>query len=212
MQVAPRAGGGLRQAWRCHNRRSLFLLPAPDRVAALSEQLIHVHQTLRERLVALRQEAAAAGHHTAAAAGHHTAAAAGEDLASHCLSFCAAIHAHHTGEDSQLLPALRAAAPELAPVIDNLREDHALVAGILQQVRALLAPSAPPSTPDELVRQLDGLVAILESHFTYEERRIAAALDTLGPEAWSAGVFAPGQDHPSDPPTQKPPSGGPNRS
>jgi Hemerythrin HHE cation binding domain len=114
--------------------------------------------------------------------GHHGAGTViGEDLLSHCLSFCTAIHTHHTSEDSQLLPALRAAAPELAPVTDNLTEDHALVAGILRQVRELLTPGRGPSGPDALVRELDGLIAILESHFSYEERRIAKALDTLGP-------------------------------
>ena len=188
MQAVPRAGGGLRQAWRHGNGRSSFLLPAPDRTAALSEQLIHVHQALRERLASLRQEAAGSAGHRAADA------AIGEDLLSHCLSFCTAIHAHHTGEDSQLLPALRAAAPELAPVIDNLAEDHTLVTGILRQVRELLTPGRVPSGPDALVRELDGLTAILESHFSYEERRIARALDTLGPLAWTADVFAPGQD------------------
>jgi len=153
-------------------------------MAALSEQLIHVHQALRERLMAVRREAA----------GHRAAdTAIGEDLFSHCLSFCAAIHTHHTGEDTQLLPALRAAAPELAPVIDNLTEDHALVAGILRQVRELLTPGRAPSSPGALVRELDGLIAILEAHFSYEERRIAEVLDTLGSGAWTADVFAPGQ-------------------
>jgi hypothetical protein len=162
-------------------------LPAPDRTAALSEQLIHAHQALRERLTSLRQEAAGG-------TGHRTAGTAvGEDLLSHCLSFCIAIHTHHTGEDSHILPALRAAAPELAPVIDNLTEDHALVAGILRQVRELLTPGRAPSSPDALVRELDGLMAILESHFSYEERRIAKALDTLGPGAWTADVFTLGQ-------------------
>jgi hypothetical protein len=46
------------------------------------------------------------------------------------------------------------------------------------------------------VRELDGLIAILESHFRYEERRLARALDTLGPRAWTADVFAHGQDPP----------------
>ena len=44
------------------------------------------------------------------------------------------------------------------------------------------------------MRELDGLIAILESHFNYEERRLAKALDTVGPLPWSADVFAPGQD------------------
>jgi Hemerythrin HHE cation binding domain len=190
MQPVPRAGGGLRQAWRHRNGRSPFPLPAPDRMAALSEQLIHVHQELRERLASVRREAADG----AGPPGARTAI--GQDLLSHCLGFCAAIHAHHTGEDSQLLPALRAAAPELAPVIDNLIEDHALVAGILRRVRALLTPGRAPSRPDDLVRELDGLIAILESHFHYEERRLAKALDTAGPLPWSADVFAPGQGRP----------------
>ena len=187
MQAVPRAGGGLRQAWRCRNGRSSFLLHAPDRMAALSEQLIHVHRVLRERLTSLRQE-------VAGGAGHRAAGTViGEDLLSHCLSVCSEIRAHHTGEDSQLLPALRAAEPELAPVIDNLLEDHALVASILRQVRELLTPGREPSHADALVRELDGLIAILESHFSYEERRIANALDTLGPAAWTAEVFDPGQ-------------------
>jgi iron-sulfur cluster repair protein YtfE (RIC family) len=156
-------------------------------VAALSEQLIHVHQALRERLTSLRQEAAGGTGPAAADA------ALPEDLLSHCLTFCTAIHAHHSGEDNQLLPALRAAAPELAPVIDNLIEDHDLVAGILRRIRELLTPGHSPSGPGALMRELDGLTAILESHFSYEERRIAKALDILGPQAWTADVFAPGQ-------------------
>ena len=153
-------------------------------MAALSEQLIHVHQTLRERLISLRQE-------VAEGTGRHSADAVGEDLLSHCLSFCTAIHTHHTGEDSQLLPALRAAMPELAPVIDKLIEDHALVTGILRQIRDLLAADPTSPGPGALVRELDGLTAILSSHFSYEERRIAKALDSLGSEAWSADVFNP---------------------
>lgn len=166
------------------------MLPAPDRTAALSEQLIHVHQTLRDRLRALRQAVAGGTGRRAP----DTAIA--EDLLGHCLSFCAAIHSHHTGEDSQLFPALRAAAPELAPVIDKLAEDHALVAGILLQVRELLSPDRASASPDALVRELDGLTAILESHFSYEERRIARALDTLGPGAWTADVFTPSRATP----------------
>ncbi|HEY3952375.1 MAG TPA: hemerythrin domain-containing protein [Streptosporangiaceae bacterium] len=158
----------------------------PDRTAALSEQLISVHQALREHLAALRQEAAGGTSPRAAQA------ATGGDLLGHCLAFCTAIHTHHTGEDSQILPALRAAAPELAPVIGNLIEDHALVTGILEKIRALLTTDGILASPDVLVRELDGLTAILESHFGYEERRIAKALDALGPAAWTADVFTPG--------------------
>ena len=160
-------------------------MSAPDRVAALSEQLIQVHQAMREQLASLRREAASGSGQLGAAA------AVTGDVLSHCLSFCAVVHTHHTGEDDQLLPALRASAPELAPMIDNLIADHALVADILRRVRELLSPGRARSDWGTLVRELDGLTAILESHFGYEERRIATALDTLGPVAWTADVFDP---------------------
>jgi len=140
---------------------------APDRVAALSEQLIQVHQALRERLASLRR-------------GLADGAAVRDDLLAHCLGFCAAVRAHHTGEDERLLPRMAAAAPELAPVIDNLIEDHALVSGILRRIRELLAPGQG-TAPGTLARELDGLTAILESHFGYEERRLSRALDELDP-------------------------------
>src|ERR1700742_816776 len=151
----------------------------PDRVVALSQQLIEVHQGLRERLADLRQQAAAGE------PGPDASAGAG-GLLDHCLSFCRAVQTHHTGEDTGLFPALQAAAPELTPVIVKLAEDHTLVAGILQQVRELLAK---PAGPDKLRRELDGLTAILESHFAFEERRLAAALDALGPDARFPAVF-----------------------
>jgi hypothetical protein len=140
-------------------------------VPRLGEQLIDVHQTLRERLAALRQEIADGASRPGLPG----------DLPGHCLSFCGAVHAHHTSEDGQAFPALRGAAPELAPVIDKLIEDHQLVAAILRQVRELLEPGRPPAGPAALLRELDGLTAILESHFSFEERRIARALDTLDP-------------------------------
>jgi hypothetical protein len=148
---------------------------------ALSEQLRQVHQGLRERLADLRQQAAAGDPR----AGLDGGAGPG-DLLGHCLSFCGAVHTHHTGEDTGLFPALLAAAPELAPVIAKLAEDHTLVAGILRQVRDRVAA---PADPETLRRELDGLTAILESHFGFEERRLATALDRLGPEARFPAVF-----------------------
>ena len=40
-----------------------------------------------------------------------------------------------------------------------------------------------------LVRELDGLTAILESHFGYEERRLGQALDALDPGTSIPDVF-----------------------
>ena len=63
-------------------------MATPDRVAALSGQLIHVHETLRERLISLHRKAAEG-------TGRQPADAVGEALLSHCFSFCNAIHTHH---------------------------------------------------------------------------------------------------------------------
>lgn len=151
-------------------------------MVALSEQLTQVHQAMRERLAALRQSVADGG-------GNPGPWSLDEELRAHCLGFCAAVHSHHTGEDNQLLPMLRAAEPGLAPVIDNLVQDHALVTGILRRVRGLVEAGKPRPDQDTLIRELDGLTAMLDSHFGYEERRIAQALDRLGPRARTADVF-----------------------
>jgi hypothetical protein len=158
---------------------------------ALSEQLARVHRELRERLASLRADPTD---------GPVPQDSVPRDLLSHCLSFCSAIHTHHTGEDQQLFPALRAAAPELTPIISKLEEDHVLVAGLLRQLRDLLATRPVAPDPATLQRELDGLAAILESHFSFEERRIAAALDGLDPENQFPAVFTPGRSRLSSSP------------
>ncbi|MDQ7903973.1 hemerythrin domain-containing protein [Phytohabitans sp. ZYX-F-186] len=139
----------------------------PDRAVALSIQLTRTHQALRERLDALRQEVLSGG---------PVGPPAGSDLLRHCAGFCAALERHHTGEDGGLFPALRREFPELAPTIDKLAEDHGLIAGLLRRVDELVAGAADPAM---LVGELDGLAAIMDSHFAFEERRVGAAIDAL---------------------------------
>ncbi len=110
----------------------------------LGAELRRVHDTLRADLRAL-QAAAATG---APPESRRT-------LPAHCLAFCAALTAHHTGEDAGAFPALVERFPELARQL------------------------AQEGTSPRLAGELDGLAAIAESHFSFEERRIAAALDRL---------------------------------
>ena len=98
------------------------------------------------------------------------------DLRTHCVAFCGAVGRHHTSEDRTAFPALAAQYPELRDTLDGLARDHHVVAGILQSIEAVL------TSGDDLVRarsEIDGLAAILESHFRWEERAIVAALDGL---------------------------------
>lgn len=67
----------------------------------------------------------------------------------------------------------------LAPVIDKLAEDHGLIVDILRRVGELTARADGGADPAVVVGELDGLVAIMDSHFAFEERRITAAIDAL---------------------------------
>lgn len=159
------------------------------RLAALGTELIEVHHWLRQELATLREDL------------DRHLRGRGErprDLRAHCLSFCAALERHHTGEDRGAFPALAERFPELRPVITQLEEDHWLVADILRRLEALLAGvPEPPEAADaaRVLGELDGLAAIMESHFAFEERKIVAALDSLPPDAGSAadlfGLAAP---------------------
>jgi hypothetical protein len=134
----------------------------------LGAELRRAHDTLRAELRAL-QAAAATG---AAPDPRRT-------LPASCLAFCAALTAHHTGEDAGVFPALAERFPELTPVLEKMAEDHVWIAGILARVAELAGELAASGSSPRLTGELDGLAAIAESHFSFEERRISAALDRL---------------------------------
>jgi hypothetical protein len=153
-----------------------------QRAAAFSSQLRQAHQHLKDWLGEIRREL-----------GRDHPAAPG--LPTRCLAFCSALAAHHGGEDNGLFTALLDTRPDLAPVIAKLLEDHTLIASILAEATELATRSAAASGQEliQLQRELDGLAAIAESHFRYEERAISAALDAGVPDTgWSQSVFRPG--------------------
>src|SRR6478736_4591840 len=161
-----------------------------DRTVALAAQLSAVHDDLRARVRVLRDSLGGDG---APAAGEPPPVAG---LLAHCLGFCRALQAHHTGEDDGLFAALRVERPDLGPMLDKLVEDHHLVAGILARVEHLVdtaAGAVDDGHRARLVGELDGLTAIMDSHFAFEERSITAAIDRLGATVagrpWSAAVF-----------------------
>ncbi len=99
------------------------------------------------------------------------------DLRAHCVAFCGAVGRHHTGEDRTAFPALAAQYPELRGTLEGLERDHVMVAGILQRIDEALRTA--DGDPARARGEIDGLAAILESHFRWEERAIVAALDGL---------------------------------
>jgi hypothetical protein len=134
----------------------------------LGAELRRIHDILRADLRALS---------TAAAGGAPPDAR--RTLPAHCLAFCAALTAHHTGEDAGAFPALAQRFPELEPVLEKMAEDHVWISGILARVEELAGELATSGTSPRLAGELEGLAAIVESHFSFEERRITAALDRL---------------------------------
>ena len=139
-------------------------MPAvPDRLAAWGQQLIETHDRLRDELDRLLD-------------GLDETSALTPALRTHCVAFCDAISRHHTGEDRTAFPALAAQYPDLRDTLDGLARDHHVVAGILHSIDAVL------TTSDDIAQarsEIDGLAAILESHFRWEERAVVTALDGL---------------------------------
>lgn len=160
------------------------------RLTALGTELIEIHQWLRDELTGLRSDVGA------------FLAGRGErprPLKAHCLAFCTALTRHHRGEDAGAFVTLAREYPELGPTIDKLVADHRLVRSLQDNIEGLLDGITDEPDPAQAARvraELDGLSAILESHFRFEERRIAAALDTLPAEAGTAesllGLPVPG--------------------
>ena len=136
------------------------------RLIAWSTELRRVHQRLRDALE-ITQEAVRDG---------QPMRQTGQDLLLYCRGFCAALDGHHRGEDRALFPAIEEAHPELAPVLRTLERDHAQIAYLLGQLSAAVDRSA---SPKELETHLEGVAAIMESHFRYEERQLLAVLESL---------------------------------
>jgi hemerythrin-like domain-containing protein len=173
-------------------------LTEPDGLAAFGNRLIEVHIWLREELTRLRDDA------DAYLDGHSERP---RDLRAHCLMFCSALSRHHTGEDDGPFPVLAEQFPELRPALEELGRDHDMVAGMLRSLQDLFddlgaAADGDPAEAQRLRAELNGLAAVLESHFVYEEKRLVSALNSLSApnrdRSTSAFLLTTGTDAASD--------------
>ncbi len=123
------------------------------RFRAYGNQLIGAHIRLREMIDDL-----------------YDALDDGRDLELHCLTLCSAVTSHHTAEDETVFPLLAQRHPELASFLDGLRRDHRMIGWMLTRLRA--ATTRP---------ELDGVAAVLETHFIGEEKRLIGVLNALEP-------------------------------
>jgi hypothetical protein len=148
------------------------------RLIAWSDELRRVHERLRG---ALRLTREALGDAVASKA-------AARDLLIYCHGFCVALDGHHRGEDTSLFPAIEAAHPDLQPVLKKLQQDHSMIAHLLGGLRDATEQHA---LPDELARHVEGVAAIMESHFRYEERELLTVLDGLELRLTPVEAFGP---------------------
>ncbi|WP_326557116.1 hemerythrin domain-containing protein [Micromonospora sp. NBC_01796] len=151
---------------------------ASSRLTAFGNQLIEVHIWLREQLEDLRDNV--------------DAYFAGEglpprDLRAYCLGFCSVLTRHHTGEDGGAFPVIAREFPELRQVITELKTDHNRIDWILGSLQRLLGdlPTDPdPATATRVREELEGLAAIMETHFIYEEKKLISVLNSMDVPEW----------------------------
>ena len=153
-----------------------------NQLTAFGNQLLAVHGWLREQLGQLLD----------AAEDGTVFDASGFDLRAHCFAFCSALESHHQLEDAAVFRAVVAEYPQLQGVVAELMRDHEQLSALLHQLQNVADALNGEPSPEELRRlrtELNTLAALVESHFTYEEHKLVAALNTL-----TGGDLAPFAD------------------
>ncbi|MFF4574152.1 nitroreductase/quinone reductase family protein [Streptomyces sp. NPDC001410] len=137
----------------------------PPNIAADSpgEAMRLVHDMFRRELDLIRKEMAA---------GEGTLL--GAQLRVNCLTLCAGLHNHHTGEDTALFPFLADRHPHLAPTLERLEQEHVHIADLVEQLRRAVSGEHPD--PAAARAEVDRLTAALEAHLAYEEEQLVPAL------------------------------------
>lgn len=125
-----------------------------------AEAIKVVHDAFRRELGLLRQEMARQG------------PLLGAQLRVNCLTFCHGLHNHHTGEDLGLFPMVAARSPEAEGALVRLKEEHERIAGLIEELRAVVDVGDTESARAEVER----LTAELEAHLTYEEEQLIPLL------------------------------------
>jgi len=153
------------------------------RLVAWGQELRSVHARLRDALEVAREAVSAAE-----AAEGDTSGATPDPrrvLGLYCHGFCQALEGHHRGEDTSVFAALLDLRPDLAGAVAELQRDHRMLDHLLGELARAVDAGADAATLD---RHLDGIDAVMETHFRYEEKRLVDALDEPALAAALAGT------------------------
>lgn len=149
---------------------------------AWGDGLKAIHDAFRRELALVRAEVAAAGPRL------------GAQLRINCLTVCQGVHFHHTMEDGNIYPMLDERNPELAPALERMREEHKAIAGLLDELQALVSADGAgdgagagvqeaesPVDPAVVLAEVDRLVNELEAHLDHEEEVLVPVLNAMSP-------------------------------
>jgi hypothetical protein len=158
----------------------------------VGQHLVDVHDHLRSELTRVRDvvEQVRQGRLDAGAArgaiAEMTLRQNDWTLGAYCASYCRLLTQHHGLEDASVFPHLRAADPQLGPVLDRLEQEHGVIHEVLEGLDyALVEYVRDPGDERGLDAALQLLTDTLLSHLAYEERELVPALSAHG--------FFPGQ-------------------
>lgn len=157
----------------------------------LFDELLWVHGMVRKDLQRVRELAAAAANGDASTAEVRDGIAELETngplwrLKVNCLHYCSFVHSHHNAEDAMLFPALRAANPDLGPIVDRLETEHRWVSHLLDEVeeaaRELSDVSGADADRARVADALDDLAEHLLDHLQFEEESVAETMREMPP-------------------------------
>ncbi|KOG15796.1 nitroreductase/quinone reductase family protein [Streptomyces viridochromogenes] len=140
--------------------------PPNINASSMGEAIKVVHDAFRRELALIREEMSKGGGTTL-----------GAQLRVNCLTFCAGLHNHHTGEDIGMFPVLADRHPEFAPALDRLGEEHERIAELVEDLRRVV--SDEDADPAAARTEVERLTTALEAHLTYEEEQLIPVLDAV---------------------------------
>ena len=146
------------------------------RLVAWGQEMRSVHRRLVDALDVARESVENGS----------TAPSVTGDLQLYCLGFCGALTGHHTAEDNQVFPRVLRERPELASAVAALIRDHNMLAHLIRDLEQALAGGADTS---ELLRHLDGIEAVMVTHFRFEEKQLVGLLDAMTIDADRTALY-----------------------
>jgi deazaflavin-dependent oxidoreductase (nitroreductase family) len=147
-------------------------LPEPPTVeGSPGDHLVAIHGAFRRELDLIRREIAGSG------------PVLGAQLRVNCLTVCQGLHFHHGVEDAHVFPAVAQDHPELAEPLARLRDEHEVVARLLEQLKAAVmdvgAGAGRGADRGAVRREVERLAAELEAHLDHEESYLVPVLNEI---------------------------------